>query len=180
MRWVWLRTMQNQCHNIIIGLALPHLNTLSLVWVVQFQPHWQVLHFIFTNLGHIREEMYMSCVLFFVTLHYAHAYSVYLCPVFYESSPGFWSNKHVFFKSNTAWDWIRRQIMKWLYHRVLGTQRMETLPCCFFPLDLLHEVRSEDQEQGCPLHWLGIFEKAQYSDERNLQTSFNEEALWQC
>lgn len=53
---------------------------------------------------------------------------------------------------------------------------MEALPCSFFPLDLLHEV-SGDQEQGCPLHSLGIFENAQYSDERNLQTSFKEEAL---
>lgn len=174
MRWVWLRTMQNQCHNIIIGLALPHLYTLSLVWVVQFQPHWQVLHFIFKILG-ILGKRCTCLVCYFLSLWtmLMHTLCIFVLNVM-NHLQAFDLISIVFFKSNTAWDWIRRQIMKWLYYRVLGTQRMETLPCCFFPLDLLHEVRSEDQEQGCPLHSLGIFEKAQYSDERNLQTSFKE------
>lgn len=147
--------------------------------MVQFQPHWQVLHFIFKILG-ILGKRCACLVLYFLSLCILLMHTLCIFVLYFMNNlQAFDLISIVFFKSNTAWDWIRWQIMKWLYHKVLGTQRMEALPCSFFPLDLLHEV-SGDQEQGCPLHSLGIFENAQYSDERNLQTSFKEEALWLC
>lgn len=147
--------------------------------MVQFQPHWQVLHFIFKILG-ILGKRCACLVLYFLSLCILLMHTLCIFVLYFMNNlQAFDLISIVFFKSNTAWDWIRWQIMKWLYHKVLGTQRMEALPCSFFPLDLLHEV-SGDQEQGCPLHSLGIFENAQYSDERNLQTSFKEEALRLC
>lgn len=147
--------------------------------MVQFQPHGQVLHFTFKILS-ILGKRYTCFMLYFC--HSALcSYILYIFVLYFMNHlQVFDLISIVFFKSNTAWNWIRRQVMKWLYHQVLGTQRKEALPCfSFFSLDLLTEV-SGGHKQSCPLYSFGFFEKAQYSEERNPKTFLREEALWLC